>query len=450
VTARSVGVLGEGESGFYDADEPTPENTQARADAAADADIAPPPQAPPPPDVHALARQIDPDTFEQYDGFAAEREAQRARVAQLGAEREASPEAVAAQGQIDTILGRVNNVESRLTNAARARLAAAQETLDGILHTDSPEMAAARDALLQADYAMRDLAPEVSTAYRQAREIAPNLPETAEGAGGEAAPEARAAEAAGTGREAQAEVAPPSVTGEEKLGEGALATVRPDAPEATGPEVVGAERSAQEGAEGAPAPQPLSQARYGNLRAVEGTGETVERGLSKGVEEGAIEKGITDNFGDLPEYQRLSMADQARQAAELIGRDYEGAKDVAMGLRQPPKGLLPESVFVGVEKRAIAEGDVETLRQLATQSRLNIAATTMGQRIRTLGERDASSPVGAIQDIQRARETEFTRKGADLEAAKRATVTEIRTEMRKAASKKPVWEEFLSNLRCGE
>jgi hypothetical protein len=496
VTARAAGVIGEGEAGYYEAQPLTPENASARTDAAEQAGIEPPQPQPPAPDVHALARRINPDTFEQYDALNYEAEQHRATIARLNEEREASPEVMAAKAGVNDLLGitpetaESGSVEGRLSafaatapDEAMARLDAAMGRLDRALTEDTPEMAEARDKLMDAQFAMRDLAPDVSAAYRQAREIAPQLPETmveAEAQGGRATeaeqkgatPQAaeltavaetqaarevqgRETAAAGAGPEGQAEVAPPNVVGEPlgepgsiKAEEGA-ALARAQAPEAEQP-LAAAQEGAQAG-EGGKAPTAVAEsnkpptARYGNLKAVEGTGETVTRGLSAGVEESAIERGLVNNFGDLPEYERVSMADQAKQAAELIGSDYETAKEVAMGTRQPPKGLLPESVFVGVEKRALAEGDVETLRQLATRSRLATAATTMGQRIRTLGERDASSPVGAIQAVTAARERAY---GAELTEAKAAAVREIKAEMKASASKPAAWDAFLSTLEC--
>ena len=451
IAARSVGALGEGEAGFYDAKPLSEENATARASAASEAGLEPLQAAPPPPDVHALARRIAPETFEQYDALNAEAGIHRATLASLSEERLSSPEAVEAQGQIDTIMGRVNNVSARLTNAARGRLEAAQARLDEALNTETPEMAAARGRVMDADFAMRDLAPDVSDAYRQAREMAPELPETAPLAQPEGAPkaeeegtpqaaaemaamsqaEARTTAAAGASPEAQAEVAPGKVTGEETLGHPA-------------------ERGAEAARETARATEAAGVPERVHVEPAQGTGETATRGLARHTEEDAVARGLASNFGDLPEYSRVSMADQARQATDLMSKDYETAKDIAMGRKSAPSGLLPESVYVAVEKRATAEGDVETLRQLATQSKLSTAATVMGQRIRTLGERERMSPVGAIQIVQQAREAAFVKRGGNLEAAKSATVAEIRAEVRAAASKPDAWKTFLeskSNVR---
>ena len=445
-SARAVGAIGEGEAGFYDATEPTPENVEARTEAAREAGVEPIAPEPPPPDIHALARRIDPDTFEQYDALALEREQHRATIAQLGEERANSPEALAAQDQVDTIMGRVNGVEARLTNAARERLAKAHEALDTALTDDSPEMRQARSALLDADFAMRDLAPDVSAAYRQARDMAPDLPVTAVQAEAEGAKPGEVAEKSEKATaEGEAQAGETQLTPEQEAGVRAAPVAAAQAETEGQPGNVVGEEKLGEPANPAEGPTETKPATgRGNLKAVEGTGETTTRGLAEGVEETAIEQGLTDRFGDLPEYRRVSMADQAARVTKLMDEDYENAKAVAMGTRQPPEGVLPESVFVGVEKRALAEGDVETLRALATRSRLTTAATTMGQRIRTLGERDASSPVGLIQEVTQAREAAH----GNVEAAKAETVAEIRAEVAKAASGADKWASFLENIRC--
>lgn len=138
-----------------------------------------------------------------------------------------------------------------------------------------------------------------------------------------------------------------------------------------------------------------------------GAPEVRTRGLSKGVEEKAIEKKLTEGLGNLPEYEVVNMKEQAKKASDIISQDYEQAKRIAMGQDPVPQGVLPESVFVAVENRALAEGDINTLRDLATNSTLTTEATTMGQRIRTLAERNPESPIKAIQELQRAREERF-------------------------------------------
>lgn len=439
--ARAVGAVGEGEAGYFGAEPITPENMQTREGAAQEAGITPPHPEPPPPDVHALARRIDPETFQTYDALAAERDQYREQISLLGRERVASPETAAAQAQVDEILGKVNGVEDRLTKAAAGRLADAQVRLDAALNADTPEMRQARLGLMNADFAMRDLAVPVSQAYDHARDIAPQIPE--EASRGQVINEG---EKNLPGEQATGPLAPEPTTAE---------AARPAALNGaqTGEEPTGAASGQAETADvlaepkpGEPLAEVTKSKAIGNPRSVEGTGETATRGLSREVEASAIESDLTEGFGDLPEYKRLNMKDQADKVVDFMDKDYEVAKSVAMGTRQPPRDIHPASVLVGVEKRATAEGDVATLQRLAI-SPFATRITTAAQTIRILGERDKASPLNAIREVQAAREAEFAKRG-DLAAEKAQTVADIQKEMRAAASKPDAFASFLKSLEC--
>lgn len=128
-----------------------------------------PPAAAPAPDIHAVARQIAPDTFTEYDALAARKATLRDWISELGDARAALPRATELQGAIDDILGKAGGIEERLTKRQAQRLAAARDELSGLLSTDTPDMAAVRRSLMETDYRMRDLAPQVSAAYRDAQ-----------------------------------------------------------------------------------------------------------------------------------------------------------------------------------------------------------------------------------------------------------------------------------------
>lgn len=186
--------------------------------------------------------------------------------------------------------------------------------------------------------------------------------------------------------------------------------------------------------------------RTGALKPVEGTGETKIRGLSEGVEQKAIENKLTDQFGDLPEYKTVNMADQASKAVKLMVDDPETARAIALGNKAAPKGLIPEAVFTAVENQAIADGDAETLKALA-KSGLTSEATTMGQRIRTLAERDPDSPTDAIREIQEAREKAAQGK-AEAEAKKASDAIKQATSDRISGKTKMDWSSFVKSLEC--
>ncbi len=183
---------------------------------------------------------------------------------------------------------------------------------------------------------------------------------------------------------------------------------------------------------------------------IEGEGELKVRGLAKGVEAKAIQKDLTEGLGDLPEFKAINLAEQANKAKALLAKSPEKAKQIAMGNETPPADILPESVFIAVENKAIEDGDVDTLRDLALSSSLTTEATTMGQRIRTLAERKEDSPVKAILEVSEEREKIAKKriKNKTLKKAKTDTVNDIKSEIKKATPSKQTWTEFINSIRC--
>lgn len=177
-----------------------------------------------------------------------------------------------------------------------------------------------------------------------------------------------------------------------------------------------------------------------------GQTETKPSKLAQGVEEKAIANKLTQGFEGKPEYQTVSVADQAKMAADLIKGDPEKATRIAMGTEAPPEGLLPESVFVAMEDYATANKDVDLLRDLATKSTLNSEATGMGQRIRMLAERDPNSPVAAIQKVTKAREDAATKRFGPK--AKDTIKTQIRIEIKRANAKPKSWIDWVESIKC--
>jgi hypothetical protein len=152
------------------------------------------------------------------------------------------------------------------------------------------------------------------------------------------------------------------------------------------------------------------------------TSETKPRGVSKSVEEQAVEKELVDSFESIPDYQVVSMKQQSEMVAEIIIKDYEQAKRIAMGQKAAPRGVIPEMVYIAVANRATKTGDLNTLQDLALNSGLVKIATEMGQRIRAYGELGDHSPVKAVQKIVKIRESQLkenekaTRKKLEKEA----------------------------------
>lgn len=183
-----------------------------------------------------------------------------------------------------------------------------------------------------------------------------------------------------------------------------------------------------------------------NTTPIKGDGEVLKSAVGKGVEARAVSAKLTKSLGDLPEYSKVNMKQQGEDATHLLINDEQKAIDIALGKEAPPAHLLPESVYTAVEAKALATGDVDLLRALAHSTRVG-EATTMGQRIRALGEREPNSPVKAIRSVADARKASIERKtGTTLNKA-------ITTEVKAAVAEKPkitkeTWGSFVESLRC--
>ena len=204
--ARSLGVIGEPNSVYFGTSDvgaaanenaagaarpaveaPPAEGVMPGLQPAPEAPLAAPPAAPT--DVHGLARQIAPDTFNEYDALSAHQDGLRQQItaAQTDLQQQAAAQAPHA-AEIADLEERLQDTTPRLAKKYQARLDAlrpehdaflADEFTMGALTRDTPEIMGLRQQLMETDYRMRDLAPDVSAAYRQAAEQMPAPPELA-------------------------------------------------------------------------------------------------------------------------------------------------------------------------------------------------------------------------------------------------------------------------------
>lgn len=162
--AKAAGALDEK---TYFGGEPTPQ--EATAQQAAAAQLPKEPEAPRVPDIPTAARNLDQETFQQYDRL---------------------------QGQQDLIRNQLNGLKETKTSDLDAQIKEIQDAKQGgygklqsliarraaLVSQDTPEEAGLRMQLQHNDYAMRDLSPKVSAAYRVAQDNLPPAEETAEAA----------------------------------------------------------------------------------------------------------------------------------------------------------------------------------------------------------------------------------------------------------------------------
>lgn len=194
-----------------------------------------------------------------------------------------------------------------------------------------------------------------------------------------------------------------------------------------------------------PAPRVAVSAVPEPLRPL-GGGETRTAGLAAGVEAKAVEAKLVDRLGELPEYQRVSMPEQARLSTELTVKNPELAVRVALGQERSPEGLLPEAVFTAVENKALKEGNVELITKLSKSPRI-LEETAMGQRIRALAERQPDGPVEALKQIYDLRKKAIeSRLKEPVDRAVTRTKAEIQSKIKLPA--KDEWQAFMEELQC--
>ena len=151
---------------------------------------APPPEPAPPADVHEAARRIAPDTFGEFDALTTHQEELRGQIAeqQQALRENAAGQAPGAAEVADLERRLQEGTTPRLAKKYEARLEALRPAHDaflgdeftmGALTRDTPEIADLRQQLLETQYRMRDLSPDVTEAYRQAAEQFPPVEEPA-------------------------------------------------------------------------------------------------------------------------------------------------------------------------------------------------------------------------------------------------------------------------------
>ena len=204
-TAKSLGVIGEGEAGWKGTVPRVPQSGSADVVKTAaeqqeqmpgqPAEPSPTAAAPeaapteaPAPDIHAVARQIAPETFQEYDTLAQRKDTFRRWIDELRATRDQDAQTSAPHAdEIAELQTKIPDATPRLAKKYQARLEPLIAERDAYIEQktvgDTADMTKIRQQLMATDYRMRDLAPQVSDAYRQAAERVPQpeaeaVPET--------------------------------------------------------------------------------------------------------------------------------------------------------------------------------------------------------------------------------------------------------------------------------
>jgi len=198
-----------------------------------------------------------------------------------------------------------------------------------------------------------------------------------------------------------------------------------------------------------PVAKPTIEAQKGVATEPEGKEVGRVSGVAKSIEAKAIEQGLSKGFSDLAEYTPIVIKEQAKMISDIMSKDIERAKRIALGQEALPEGLKGAAVVKALEDYAMETRNGQLAQQLAN-SPLVTEISKSGQTMRLAAEREPDSATAKIREIAKERETVAEKK------LRGRNKTQVESEIKKGLtekikSQKPTkasWEKFLEEIKC--
>ena len=177
--------------------------------------------------------------------------------------------------------------------------------------------------------------------------------------------------------------------------------------------------------------------------------KTKVRGVSQRTKEKAIAKGLVDDIKDLPTYNVRKNAPQIEKASEMVANDFNKAKSIALGESTPPGDVLLGFIYKAAENKALKDKNYRLINDLA-HSPVAKKFTEAGQLIQSLVETDPLSPVKAIKEVIKERETRYQKRVGKTKYAERKknVKRQIKENIKKNNLNFPDWNSFINSIRC--
>lgn len=176
-----------------------------------------------------------------------------------------------------------------------------------------------------------------------------------------------------------------------------------------------------------------------------------EQGTSKiaqDIQTKAVAKNLSDNYGEMTQYSKINVANEADKAVKFVNGDKDTLDKVISGEKPLPDGLRATSVVTAIEEHPEYGKDGSMLRALA-KSPLNAESSRSAQELRLAAERDTNSPVAKIQELSKARQDAFQkRSGKTAAKATNDEVRQIREAVPKPKVSKETFASFVDSLKC--
>jgi DNA-binding transcriptional regulator GbsR (MarR family) len=142
----------------------------------------------------------------------------------------------------------------------------------------------------------------------------------------------------------------------------------------------------------------------------------------------------------LSTYKVMNKAEQKAQAAKYVVNNQQEALDVLKGKVNPPKGLIPESIYMALTE--LSKDDPTLATKIAS-----LQATALGQRISILSEINKDNPVRLLNEVYKVREAVFQKKfgGKTVKQVTDNVVKNIKAKVK--VPDKYDWGNFIKSLK---
>lgn len=174
-------------------------------------------------------------------------------------------------------------------------------------------------------------------------------------------------------------------------------------------------------------------------------------GVSKigaSIERKAIEQGLTKGFEGIAGYDKITIADQAKRATDLVNKDFGQARRIVRGEEDLPTGLRGTALITAMEEHIKKTGDAGVAYDLAN-SRLVSQTSAAAQELRLAAERQPDSLALKLRELRDAREEALKKKtGQKYEDAVKKEVGKIKEETKKTVPKREDWSAFIESIQC--
>ena len=147
-----------------------------------------------------------------------------------------------------------------------------------------------------------------------------------------------------------------------------------------------------------------------------------------------------DEVRELSTYSEMNKDAQINKASQYVAKNPDEALAVLRGDKEPPKGLLKNSIYIAMSDLAV--GDMDLATKLTT-----LSATRSGQELSILTELNPNSPVKWLSNLKE-RKIEVMGGLKKIKETYAKEVGKLKEAIKESVPKLDTWEKFLTEITC--